>query len=263
MNALAIFLLKLPTLMRNQLELPGSMHAEDIKDDVKALCRELCLSGKCLYTASNEQLLADGYRANIAMPELSCPSQSIYIAMPSFKMKLRSDKLVDDFMLRIEERSSDVHHLSFKLFDIIKYYEQHAVWFWPGFKSPIFSGIPLKDWGARHTGFMRQAGHGQVERLSVLKVLEHLYEAAAIIVKSQQSDLELSMIYLEMVQIMSDSGPNRGPLGELADAWRAARPTMTRAKHLKQVWCIISLSGFVSALIVQSSVNCCPRPPLR
>lgn len=68
-----------------------TMHADDIEDDVIALCRELCLSGKCIYSASNEQLLADGYRANAATAQLSFPQQTFDLCTSDFKMKLRSD----------------------------------------------------------------------------------------------------------------------------------------------------------------------------
>jgi hypothetical protein len=201
---------------------------------VKALCRELCLSGKCVYTASNETLLADGYRANTAEPQLTYPVESVTIAMPKFKMQLLSHKLADDFMLHVKRRSPDLHPLTVKLFDIIKQLEEVAVSLLPGFKTPMSTAVPLREWGA-YPDDLKKKYYIQAEYSPLLQHLEHLYEAAAIIVSSQQSNLELSMLYLEMVGMMSLGRREEGLMSELADAWKDEWAKMYRAEHLKQV----------------------------
>jgi hypothetical protein len=210
------------------------MHAEDIEKDVKALCRELCLSGKCVYTASNETLLADGYKANTAQPQLIYPAEKVRIAMPNFKMQLQCQKLADDFMLHVKRRSAELHPLTMKLFDIIKQLEEFSSSLWPGFKTPMSTAVPLREWGA-YPDDLKKRYYIQPEDSSLLECLEHLYEASAIIVSSHQSNLELSMLYLEMVGMMSLGRREEGLMSELADAWKDEWPRMYRAEHLKQV----------------------------
>ena len=67
-------------------------------------------------------------------------------------------------------------------------------------------------------------------------MLEHLYEAAALIVNSQQGNLELGMMYLGMMGVLEEGRCVGGPLGSLDAMWDKERYTMKRAEHLKEVW---------------------------
>lgn len=67
---------------------------------------------------------------------------------------------------------------------------------------------------------------------SDLELLEHLYEAARLVVASNQAGLELSMMYLEMAGVLRGGG-----MGDLAHAWDDVKGSFTRAAKLKEVCC--------------------------
>lgn len=168
-------------------------------------------------------------------------------------------------MLRIEERKCPpLHKLTLLLFDSIKEYESIVSNSHQGFLSPIVASKALRDWGAyafkqqspceradAHAcrpcidGSMLYCNHctstrpGKVlareKEWTALQMLEHLYEAAALMVNSHQSNLELGMMYLDMMGVLKEARRVGGTLGQLAEHWVTERRTMTRAEHLKQV----------------------------
>ena len=129
------------SLKYSSYRLTVEVNADDIEDNVVALCRELCLSGRCIYSASNDQLLADGYRANTAVAE-----RTVDLSTQSFRIQLRSDMLLDGFMLRVKiGKCPPLHPLTMLLFSTIKHYEATAAVLCPGFTSPIKERLPLRD----------------------------------------------------------------------------------------------------------------------
>lgn len=227
-------------------------YADDIEEDVVALCRELCLTGRCIYSASNEQLLKDGYRANHAVAQLCTPHT---LFTHDFEMNLRSDKLLDDFLLHIKHRKvPPLHPLSLQLFDTIEQFESTASSTRVEFKSPIKEGKPAREWGTEVVKHQTASERGKVNacgpcvhigdrggplapgaHMTDLQVLEHLYEAAALIVNSKQSNLELAMMYLRMMGVLEEGRRCGGLLGILAEMWESVRDAMKRADHLKEV----------------------------
>lgn len=59
--------------------------------------------------------------------------------------------------------------------------------------------------------------------------------------KSMQANLELGMIYLEMMGVLKEGKRVGGPLGGLTDMWETCKHEMYRAEHLQQVWSAVSL----------------------
>lgn len=72
-----------PTIQRAPNSL---MHADEIEEDVRALCTDLCLTGKCIYIASEHQLLEDGYRCS--------PMHSYHVCMPCIHVELRPQTIL-------------------------------------------------------------------------------------------------------------------------------------------------------------------------
>lgn len=132
------------------------------------LCTELCLSSQCIYTSSNEQLLADGCQANSATAQLSVPSGTAPhpSTPPSTSSKSLNSTATPDETgtavsgvystndLRIEaqphvmlqvmlghvkiRRTPPLHPLTLQLFDTIEEYEKLARETDFSFESPIW-----------------------------------------------------------------------------------------------------------------------------
>lgn len=149
------------------------------------LCEELCLSHKCLYTASDEQLLADGYRANTAVAELAVPQTSSSARATagtpsrgcdttdgrdensvtlgtrgtgSLLIETPPHNPIPVMLGHIKQRSTPpLHSLTLLLFDAIAEYELLAKAVDGDFRSPIWEGrsckngeskpMRLKEWG--------------------------------------------------------------------------------------------------------------------
>lgn len=252
------------------------------------LCAELCLSHQCLYTASDEQLLADGYKANTATAQLSSPNHATPTTTPTPASacastaassatlpRERKDGSVvvlgtDDLIIETQPHllipvmlghiksriTPPLHPLTLQLFDTIERYEKLAKSADSAFKSPIWEGkkgksLRLKEWG--EYAVKKQSKGGGVKtkkrkadacmdsetegtgKKTALELLEHLYEAARLVVASQQGALELGMMYLNMTGVLKEGERVGGALGALVQQWTQVRSKLRRAQDLQEV----------------------------
>jgi hypothetical protein len=228
--------------------------AEAIEKDVQKLCAELCLSGKCLFTATPTQLVSDGYLATAATAKLSSPTGNQSSAEgdtntagrdPIFDTSAllipgKPHELLSDMKDLLLKRSvPPLHPLTLKLFDTITAAEESIKCLDPTFVSPIWQASKqrLALWG--EYAHKRQLSKGRdaaahVRTHALLQVLEHLYEAARLVVASRQAGLELAMVYLKMMNVIG-AGPSVGVAVPLTAAWDGCRKQFKRCAHLKEV----------------------------
>lgn len=126
-----------------------------------------------------------------------------------------------------------LHTLIIALVDTIRELEVEAKRQDAAFRSPIFeqSGRRLAEWG--------EYAFKAVDRSParhVLLELEHLYEAARLVVASKQEGLELAFMYLEMAGVLS-GGRESDTVRALGRSWSQLRGDFGRAARLKQVCC--------------------------
>jgi hypothetical protein len=244
---------------------------DGIKNAVHDLCEELQIADDCLFSVTLEQLQKDGHLACAAEAQVSRPcvattkasskggdEASVSNALGRISPTTKGDTLLDpvalemdvrnleipgkphtmlpDFLEHVRQRSEPLHPLTLQLMDTIQAVEVRAAAADSTFQSPIWQGkrTRLADWGEYAVKQQQSTKCGAMARVEY-EVLEHLYEAARLVVASRQMALELGIRYLEMVGLLG--GTAAGPIAQLRAAWLELRdaPVLHRCQHLKQV----------------------------
>lgn len=248
----------------NQLRILGltasltyAIGASTIKRAVEELCADLRMSGDCLFTATTEELITDGYHGNTASQvdvrsDLSLSEDG----RQSLEIPGRPHEALADLLRHVTERLPPIHDLSVYLMDVIHQLEVKIKQEWDSsFVSPIGVGGKrgrVAAWGEyanqKYKSHLRK--HQNASRAYYL--LEHLYEAARLVANSRQGALELAMRYLEMYGILklenqtnSDGSGSRSTytlqpweislLAPLEGLWNAKHSDFCRLTHLKEV----------------------------
>lgn len=229
--------------------------AESITKSVHDLCAELGMSGECIFSETPEQLRADGYHGNAAVPEVTlsythdngtCAETGEALEYPSLP-----HKLLPDFKRLVTTRSMPpLHAMTLALMDTITAAEAAAKQADASFESPVWDREKsMKDWGL----CALKAGGRASAVVRGYELLADLYEAARLVAASRQGALELAMMYLDMSAVLGPAAAEEWPwvlrqlpgywrktaerLQALQRLWDASRPHLHRTAHLRQVRC--------------------------
>jgi hypothetical protein len=226
----------------------ASSGAGVIREDVQKLCAELCLSGKCLFTATPTQLYSDGYLATAATAKLclsignqgsagdtSIARRNSMFDTSALLLPGKPHNLLSEMKELLLKRSvPPLHVLTLRLFDAITAAERSIKRLDPTFASPIWQATEqrLAGWGEYVQKRLLSKGSKAAPVQALLQVLGHLYEAARVVVASRQAGLELAMMYLQMMHVMPTI---HCTTVSLTATWERCRNQFKRCAHLKEV----------------------------
>jgi ERCC4-related helicase len=206
---------------------------ESIKMSIESICLDLQIKDISIFTASIEELQADGFNTSLTISErekfsfagmqrdpdddddeLLSASMSSLDLTDSYKslgppskstslqeLPLPAHDLVGGFLDHIDDGQYPIHPLSMILMKTIRELEAAVKLFDPSFRTPIdrHLKVPMSAWVK---GSIYKKRIYDVHETTVCLKLEHLYEAVKIIVVSKQLSLELAMYYLNMNSIV-------------------------------------------------------------
>jgi len=205
---------------------------ESIKMSIESICLDLQIKDISIFTASIEELQADGFNTSLTISErekfsfagmqrdvddddelLSASMTSLdltdsYNSLgPSStstrlqELPLPAHDLVGGFLDHIDDGQYPIHPLSMILMKTIRELEAAVKLFDPSFRTPIdrHLKVPMSAWVK---GSIYKKRIYDVCEATVCIKLEHMYEAVKIIVVSKQLSLELAMYYLNMNSIV-------------------------------------------------------------
>ncbi|KAJ1565172.1 Interferon-induced helicase C domain-containing protein 1, partial [Nowakowskiella sp. JEL0078] len=230
-----------PHILGLTASLTYAMSSEKILNNVRDLCNELGISGSdCIFSASTEELLADGYsgashNSSTSTLNLSKIDNNINLEIPG-----KPHTSLDDFLKCVKQRRSPIHPLSLELMDVVRKTEIEIKTIDKEFSSPIGAHGKygrVSEWGKYATS-QSLCFKKNIELERLYSSLSHLYEAVRLIVNSRQVSLELSMSYLEFYGVFAESSMPKSTtkyLLKLFQIWKEYKPEFTRLSHLKEV----------------------------
>lgn len=217
-----------PLILGLTASLTYAMGPNRIQAAIVELCGELNISGDCIFSASQEELITDGYFASIKSTVQLTSDLDLGAILDGLEIPGKPHEVMSDFMRCYKART--LHPLSLETFDLVYVVERLIHKFDGSFVTPIgASGKRGKsgEWGSYANSQGRKFS-GMNARL--YNVLEHLYEAVRLIINSRQAALELAMCYLEMTGVLSHP-----VLSSLCAHWNSSRDQFCRVAHLKEI----------------------------
>lgn len=228
-----------PLILGLTASLTYAMQTSRIQTAILELCSELNISGDCIFSASQEELIADGYHASATSSVMLTSDLDLSgstAGMDGLEIPGKPHAVMSDFMRCYKARS--LHALSLEVVDSVHVVEALVFHLDAHFVTPIgAAGKRGKsgEWSFyAHERKTSCGGRGQEQLQQLYNALEHLYEAMRLLINSRQTALELAMTYLEMngVLLLLLHVP---ALASLNASWRSYRDKFCRIAHLKEV----------------------------
>lgn len=219
-----------PHILGLTASLTYAMGPERIQTAILELCAELNISGTCIFSATEADLLIDGYMATISSSVTLTSALDLCAGLHNgLEIPGQPHAVMSDFMHAYKAKK--LHPLSMEIFDSIYTLERKIVNQFDGnFVSPIgATGKQGKasEWSG-YANTQKRKFLGANQRL--YEVLEHLYEALRLLINSRQTALELALYYLEMADVLSHP-----VLSNLFRHWTLSKDLFLRVAHLKEV----------------------------
>ncbi|KAJ2994284.1 Interferon-induced helicase C domain-containing protein 1 [Globomyces sp. JEL0801] len=226
-----------PRILGLTASLTYSMGSATIQKDIEHLCFDLNLNGNCIFTATEDELINDGYHASISAEvslgvdsEPVCSDQVKELELPG-----KVHNSLGDFLHHVQTRSKPIHSLSLALMSAIKTLEAEISMLDTSFITPIGRKGKMGNVGSWGTYAHKKIDTSKSKSLKdMYSILEHLYECARVIINSRQRHLELGMQYLIMNALINNSSTNRH-LQPLSIQWQQLSQEFTSLMHLKSV----------------------------
>lgn len=221
-----------PLILGLTASLTYAMQTSRIQTAILELCSELNISGDCIFSASQEELIVDGYHASATSSVMLTSDLDLIgstAGMDGLEIPGKPHAVMSDFMRCYEARS--LHALSLEVVDSVRSVERHVVRLDARFVTPI--GAAGKRGKSGEWSFYaneRKTTCTGRELQQLYHVLEHLYEAMRLLINSRQTALELAMTYLEMNDVLHVPA-----LSSLNKNWRSCKDNFCRIAHLKEV----------------------------
>ena len=244
-RTIALHLLALPDppqILGLSASLTYAIGADRIQNVIESLCTELRIDAGCIFTATPQQLIDDGYHAGsssaINMSD-DVTLQEEYLQYQAVEIPGQPHEGLQDFLRHVTDRIPPIHDISIALMSCITSVEGLVRQAMPSFKSPI--GLKGKlgriaVWG-KVVKKLSQKRRTSVELIRRFSLLEHLYESARLIINSRQCALELAMYYLDSMKVLdrSAAAAHEPCLLPMIDLWALQQSQFSRLDHLKQV----------------------------
>jgi ERCC4-related helicase len=217
-----------PLILGLTASLTYAMGSSRIQTAIVELCTELNLPGASIFSASQDELIADGYHASAVATITLASDLDLGKIANGLEIQGKPHEGMKDFMTLYTSRS--LHPLTLDLIDSVYKVESLVQTFDNQFSSPI--GASGKHGKSANWGFYAnsRSKHFTGDNCKLYYVLEHLYEAMRLLINSRQSALELALCYLELTDLYKHP-----VLSLLATNWASSRDQLLRVAHLKEV----------------------------
>lgn len=191
-----------------------AIHSASIERNIRSLLSELNVQADHVFTRTPEQLIADGYQGNCSATQLaaedSMENSTIFEVENNagvFDLEIpgKAHSALDDFLHFVRSGGPRIHPLSVRLMEAITSIEGVVKEKDAHFVTPIGKKGKqgkVSAWGEYAHKHRKLASSLALKGL--YETLEHLYEAARLLVNSRQLSLELAFNYLCMVGLLSD-----------------------------------------------------------
>ena len=266
-----------PQILGLTASLTYSLGALQISNAITDICSDLNLSGRCVFTCSESDLVADGYHASIPAEletggeELLNDDDDDVKQSKSLEIPGKAHSTLKDFLEHVEHGTPPIHRLSLELMSTIRKIESEIMASDHSFESPI--GMKGKRGNVGAWGAYANSKKGSTDSLALKQsfhVLEHLYEAVRVVINSRQCNLELAMQYLIFTGLISkhNGDPEFPALKNLAETYLNSKEEFSgKLEHLKKVlmsqWrrfgeslrCIVFVQNRLSTHILQHFVE--------
>ena len=252
-----------------------------ISKAIHELTVELSLQPGGIVTSTTEELQQGGYHATVCQTDVHSGIDVSAREMSALEIPRMVHQALADFLDHVRENKAPIHPLSISLMEAIASLEVSIKTRDGNFESPVGQkGAKgrLAEWGVYAHAQRKKAKSGSALD-AWYELLEHLYEAARIIINSRQLSLELAFQYLLMVGVLPSqitSATCTTSISMLADCWDEHKDDLsTRLNDLADVLaaqvdkhpdgalrCIVFVQKRISTHIVKYFIETHPDPAL-